>query len=47
MIRLIDVRVWGHRELRGHSVYVRGLFPHRTWRCSRHDCDWVFIEGDR
>ncbi len=41
--RLVDWRVFTH-EGKGHRVYVRGRFPHRVWRCARHDCDWMFEE---
>ena len=43
-VRLVDMRVWSHRNLSGHTVYVRGLYPHRVFRCARHDCDWSFVE---
>lgn len=43
-VRLLDVRVWNHAEQPGHSVYVRGPFPRRIWRCARHDCDWSHHE---
>lgn len=43
--RLLDVRVWSHSELAGHAVFVRGRFPRRVWRCSRHGCGWAHDES--
>ena len=43
-MRLIDLAVWNHDRHRGHTVFVRGKFPDRVWRCARHDCDWLFTE---
>ena len=44
-VHLLDVDVFGHGELRGHQVFVRGRFPNRVWKCARHDCDFIHIEG--
>jgi len=46
VVRLLDVRVWGHKLLPGHTVYVRGKYPKRVWRCSRHDCWWSHYETE-
>lgn len=45
-VHLVDMRVWSHQNQHGPNVYVRGLYPNRVWRCSRHDCDWMFAEAE-
>ncbi len=45
MTRLVDPRVFGHGQMHGHAVFVRGKYPNRVWRCSRHDCSWVHSEA--
>lgn len=45
MTHLLDMRVWTHQELPGHTAYVRGIYPTRIWRCARHDCVWAYEEA--